>query len=307
MSKNKISIYTPRERRSVAHLHCGDYEEPFNVYEVEISERLSRMLLSLIRFPSKQATYYEHGYRSGELREDNLWQIAANIENARPFSVLETVHKPDLHVGLLVDCSGSMQNSTDSVLPSGFGGVITSKHYRTPDGRNHCFTLMTSARILSYALSLAFADQEGVKLTVAGHTEIGGSIEIVMCKRPNSKAEVENFRGLTAQAGNIDGPALVNFVDQMSKEVKPGEGGVVFLICDGAPCHNPDVMQRCMSICRDHYNINPFVFGVGSGLDDETCKRLYGIGNYLLVPSVTSSAMPIASRLNYELERLAPM
>ena len=142
-------------------------------FERERALGLSRLFTELLKLPENHSHYYDHGYRSGELHESNLWQIAANLDNARPFSVRETIDIPDFHVGLLLDCSGSMASPLSSLMERG----------RVPATHGDRTCVMTGARILALAMGMSMSEREGLHLSICGHTEEMGMVQLIMAKR----------------------------------------------------------------------------------------------------------------------------
>lgn len=278
--------------RSLSTVHRGT--ETLHSYEIEAGRSLGIMLRESIKVPETHTYYYEHGYKSGELHESNLWQIAANIENARPFSALETIDVPDFHVGLLLDCSGSM---SQRIRSKNLGGL----------GMGRDVMVMNAARILGLGFGHALGDRSGIHLSICGHTETGGSVILYMVKKPDEAFDPEQFKHLYAQSGNLDGIALVAYAREMAKAMREGEPGMLVLISDGAPCHTEQIMRKAFDICKRQFNITVLPIGVGDDLDDATCKRFYGAGNYVLARNVISAAPTIATRANQLMSELKPM
>lgn len=263
----------------------GRYEE-ISRLERDCALSLSRFFVEAIKPPKTHYEYFEHGYRAGELHESNLWQIAANVENARPFSVRETIEIPCMNVGLLVDCSGSMCSAVKS------GGSYMST--------------ISAARILSLGLGNALDNKDGIRLTIAGHTEECGEVVLIMCKRANTGFVEENFSYLTAQSGNLDGLALVAFAKEMKKTMPAEENGVILLISDGAPCHTNSIMEKAFDMCEKLHNLHVLPIGVGNQTEAD-CKRIYNGRDFLLAPDVVSCAPSVSQRINQLIEELKPM
>lgn len=168
---------------------------------------------------------------------------------------------------------------------------------------------MSASRCLAMAFAKALDDKEEVKISVAGHTEEGGKVHLIMIKRPNVSLVPENFNALSAQSGNIDGVALLAFAREMAREKPPNENGLIVLICDGAPCHSPAVMRKSIDMCWTNYNLKVIPIAVGHEItsDTATCNSLYGSGNYITAPNVLSSIPTIVTRLNLMIAELKPM
>lgn len=260
--------------------------EPVSRKEREAALSLSRFFEEAIKPPTTHYEYFEHGYRAGELHESNLWQIASNVENARPFSVRESIEIPSMNVGLLVDCSGSMCSAVRS------GGTYMST--------------ISAARILALGLGKAMNHHDGIRLTIGGHTEESGNVILIMCKRADTDFEEKNFSYLTAQSGNLDGLALVAFAREMKKTMPQDENGIILLISDGAPCHSASVMERAFDACQRLHNLHVLPIGVGNQ-DDETCKRIYNGRDYILASDVISCAPTVSQKINQLIEELKPM
>jgi len=274
-----------------------DRHDQLTVYERACGKTIAGIVRDSLKLPETHNYYYDHGYRSGELHESNLWQIAANVQNARPFSVLNEIEVPDFHIGILLDCSGSMCQYWE---PTGVARSMRGA------GRNET-TTMTAARILCLGFANALNGRQGVNLSICGHTEESGNIHLIMAKRPRSEFKEGNIGWLSAQSGNLDGIALAAFAREMSREMSPGEPGMIVLISDGAPCHSARVMREAFQYCQKQNNISVFPVGVGGDLDDKTCTELYGSGNYVIARDVISATPNIVSMANSMIERLKPM
>lgn len=280
----------------------GYRSEAVNSKEKSQAISLSRLFSESLKLHSGHTFYYDHGYRSGELHESNLWQIASGLDNARPFSVRESIDIPDFHIGILVDCSGSMaawcKADEDGDVDYDYSGSGTSYG-----------TVMSAARTLALGMAMSLDEKEGVHLSVCGHTEEGGNVHLLMVKRPLTPFRPEDFSALCSQSGNLDGLALVAFAREMAKDMKPGEPGMLVLISDGAPCHSPGIMKKAFEICKRQYNLTVFPIGVGQELArrEDVCKQYYGAGNYIVAADVVSAAPRIITKANSLIEELKPM
>lgn len=256
--------------------------------EKSVAQTLSRQFRESIRIHNSHTFYWDHGYRAGDLHESNLWQIASGIDNARPFSVRESIDIPDFHIGILVDCSGSM-------------------NAHCTEGSSH--SIMSASRSLALGLAMALDDMQGVHVSVCGHTEECGRVHLLMVKRANSLMEPANFGALTARSGNLDGLAIVAFAREMKKDMKEQETGMMVLISDGAPCHSEVIMKKAFALSHRQHGIKVLPIGVGSSLasSEEVCKTYYGINNYVLAPDVLSAAPRIVTKANSFISELKPM
>lgn len=269
--------------------------------EKKQARSLSRLFTESLKLHSGHTYYYDHGYRSGELHESNLWQIASGLDNARPFSIRESIDIPDFHIGILVDCSGSM---------SAWCGIDSDGNQDFDEGSGVSFgTIMSAARTLALGMAMSLDEREGVHLSVCGHTEEGGNVHLLMVKRPLTPLKTESFEQLTAQSGNLDGLALVAFAGEMAKDMKLGETGMLVLISDGAPCHGAALMKKAFDICKRQYNLTVFPIGVGQSLArrEDICREYYGAGNYVVAADVISAAPRIITKANSLIEELKPM
>lgn len=113
---------------------------------------LADQIAGQLSVPPRSADGYEPGYRSGELDEEELWQIGAGIDDPTPFAKLYTMVNPDLAIGLLVDCSGS--TGYDMVASDGTRPIIQR------------------ARELAYGLHTALT-AHGLPVAVWGFSESG--------------------------------------------------------------------------------------------------------------------------------------
>lgn len=283
--------------------------EKLSSNELRLAARLAGMFRDSIKVHMSHSYYYDHGYRSGLLHESNLWQIAAGIDDARPFSILESIDIPDFHIGILVDCSGSMnsdlRNRYTSPPPHKSGNSLASDFWKGLED----ITIMSASRCLALGMAQALEDSSGVHLSVCGHTEEGGVVRLIMVKRPKTELVVDSFGHLSAQSGNLDGLALYAYAREMHKEMAAEENGLIVLISDGAPCHSPTIMHKAFAKCKNEFNLTVFPIGVGHELasDESPCREHYGAGNYVIAEDVVSSAPRIITRLNTVIEELKPM
>jgi hypothetical protein len=276
--------------------------QPITYFEEQKAQELASFLSREIKPLHCEVEYLDHGYRSGILHESNLWQIAANVENPRPFSVKEYVEIPKFHLGILVDCSGSM-HCADPHLKSQLDGFSTPAGVSATGG---AYTVMHAARILCCAFGKALSGKQGITLTISGHTEEGGAIQMILVKRADTDFEIEKMGNLNAQAGNIDGVALKSMARLMQEKMGESDTGLIVLICDGAPCHSGAYMKSSIQDCKSQYNIGVCPILVGSA-GDSIGKEYYGEGRYMLAPDVVSAAPSIATRVNRLIEELKPM
>jgi hypothetical protein len=269
------------------------HNESFCSGELDLAKKLSRQFRESIKVQCSHTYYWDHGYRAGELHESNLWQIASGIDNARPFSTRESIDIPDFHIGILVDCSGSMSS-----------GVGTGGRYGESGN-----SIMSVSRSLALGFAQALDEIEGVHVSVCGHTEEMGQVLLLMVKRPHTELKVDNFAALTAQSGNLDGLAVVAFCKEMRKDMQPGEKGMLVLISDGAPCHSAVIMKKAFDIAKRTHDITVLPIGVGAGLarNPDVCNSYYGPGNYVLAEDVLSAAPRIISKANSYIAELKPM
>lgn len=293
----KVKTVPGRKLGERSHSRLG---EPLNPVELRYANRIASVFQNALVLPEFASEYYDHGYRSGELHESNLWQIAAGVENARPFSVRESVTIPDLHIGLLIDCSASMFSGSDAFREDGRPG---SGYFDGWAGA----TTMHAARTLALGMAKAFDSIKGVHLTIAGHTEFCGEITMLLIKRARASLNASAFSNFAAMGGNLDGLAVMALSREMAKDMKPGETGALFLISDGAPCHSPEIMDLAFKRSKNEHGITVFPIAVGRDLDEEICREIYNNGPYVLAPDVLSSTPEIVRTVNRIVGGLKPM
>ena len=289
---------------------------PILKYEEILSNRIARLAKEKIATFSNQVEYLDHGYRAGVLHESNLWQIAGNIENCKPFSIPEYIEIPEFHLGILVDCSGSMSRYShslaDTICNIGSKEELTQPAYNSLVEKENvrdftdATTTMNAARILCMGFTKALQQTSSVRLTIAGHTETYGSIDMVLVKSERKRPDYEKFGFLTSCAGNLDALALDMFSGLISENMRSGESGLIILICDGAPCHKNSMMIESLNRCKKLHNLTVLPIGVGS-LHQIIADELYGKGNYVLAKDVISSIPNIIKKMNYMIEGLRPM
>jgi hypothetical protein len=168
---------------------------------------------------------------------------------------------------------------------------------------------MSASRCLALGFAKALDSRPGVTLSVAGHTEEGGEVHLILVKRPRTPLVESHFSALSAQSGNLDGLAVYAFAKEMHRDMAPGEPGMIVLISDGEPCHTDVIMKKAFQKARNEYNLTVFPIGVGSALAsrEDVCKKYYGPDNYVIARDVVSAAPRIISYMNTLIEGLKPM
>lgn len=254
-------------------------EHSFGNHEQSRARALSVQISGRLKLPTENENYLEHGFKSGEIDHANLWQVS-HFHRPRVFDQLEEIVIPKLYLGLLIDCSGSM----------------------------NCGGRIGNARILAGALAMAVEGHPKVTLTIGGHTTTyGDEVSLAMIKRPDTPYSPHGIARLHACAGNEDGFALWAFGRQMQKHMRHYDHGLILLICDGQPCHDSDIMRNSITEVRHKFKQHTLAIGVGSDMCDSLCTELYGADNYVIVGDPTDSAPAIATAINRAVDRMGPV
>jgi hypothetical protein len=211
---------------------------------------------SALAFRNEIARMDEVGLRSGLIDEGALASAIA-LANPRVFRRQEVVSAPSVHMGLLVDQSGSMRGP----------GIRCAQD---------CATLLWEA---AHTLP-------GVAVSVWGHTaNLRESPEGALLFRylERSKGDHERLGSLEANANNLDGAAIAYAGSRMRQLAQPAESSVLFVLCDGAPSgqvgrysySGTRHTRECVSAVR-RAGTQVYCFGMGDYLQEAQLNDIYG-------------------------------
>lgn len=259
---------------------CNNYHafERFSPTESRNADTAAALFRSTLELPTEDRHFWDPGYSRGHLDESTLWQLAAGVHRPRCFMQPETIRLPAVYLGLLVDCSGSMSGNC-----------------------------ITRARTLALAFAKALDGHPKCKVSVAGHTERSGKVLLYLIKRPDQPLNPEAFNSLTAQSGNLDAYALQVYARTIAKDMADYDSGLIALICDGEPCHSKQAMQDAVVQVRKDHRLHTVGIGVGGGMNDEICTKLYGEGNYIIANDPMQCLPELATKLNRFIAQVAPV
>jgi hypothetical protein len=251
---------------------------PYADRELAAAGKAASFLRATLDLPSEDRHYWDPGYTRGQLDESSLWQIASGITSPRCFQQPETVQLPAIFLSLLVDCSGSMAG-----------------------------TEMSRARSLALAFARALDGHPKCKVSVAGHTERGGDVQLFIVKSPTGPLVERAFGSLNAQSGNLDAYALQAYAKHIASQMGDHDTGMIALICDGEPCHSPQAMREAMEQVRRDHKLHTLGIGVGSCMSTRQCDELYGENNYVIAEDPLDTLPMLATKVNRFIARLAPV
>ena len=163
---------------------------------------------------------------------------------------------PDMAVGILVDCSGSMS-----------WGKRNGEDY---------VSRMDYARKCAY-VTYAFCKQLKIPCFVIGHTTDGYSVVLLSVADENSldKDESRRIFSLEAQSSNRDGYALRYCLNKLEKI--QAKDRLMLVISDGQPAAYNYGMEEGKADLQDavHDAIKKGIFTVAAGIDDDAEKVKY--------------------------------
>lgn len=218
-----------------------------------------------LAFRNEIARVDETNLRKGMLDENALYRLADNC--LKVFRRQEIVSAPSVHLGILVDESGSM---------SSYGDFPRRTKTRADIARECAILMYESCKKL-----------KDVAVSVYGHSEYS-NVELYRYIERN-KGDMYSLGSIVARAGNVDGPAIAHAAKRMLKNTKPGETPILFVLSDGQPAYSTPSLngqqhtRLTINHCRKH-GIQLFGIGMGSGLAEEDLIDMYGKDFYRYVP-----------------------
>lgn len=247
---------------------------------------------SALAFRNEQASMDELALRRGQLDEGSIHKLAYG--DPLIFARREIQEAPKVHLGLLVDESGSM-------------GAPANGTCRGP-------TRADLARESAILLANAVAGLRGVRLSVWGHTaNTELAREGVLVHRYLDQAQpgggnLESLGEITHHANNGDGWAIAYCAKEMlASGGEADESRILLVLADGYPSAwgygGGPGMDHVAAVCRlaRRRGLEVYCLGMGEGLEDEGLERQYGRGNFEIVADVTRLPQAISRLLTHAL------
>lgn len=248
--------------------------------------KAERKLMNVLKFRSEDRIYKER-------ERDNGRVDATRLVNLKAFNSRDIFYQnikaeaPKVHIGILVDESGSMRSATRSYYDS-------RANVRKMD------TAVQTAIMMTNALSKT----QGTSYEVWGHTgeahshwpvtsldtECAGPVEGVRFDGCLLMRYVDSLKGITdnrvlgriaARGNNYDGPAIQYVAKHMMENVPVGRK-VMFVLCDGMPCGYgyggnavEDTARRVQAARKAGVEVISIFIGELSGAEEQMV-RMYG-------------------------------
>lgn len=206
----------------------------------------------------------EYGLRSGLIDEGNLSALATRSPSV--FRRQDVVSAPAVHLGIMVDESGSMWGP----------GVDT-------------------ARKTAILLWEACKNLPGVSVSIWGHTA-NQQYNDSGCQThryiERSQGDPNTLGSIAARGNNLDGAAITYAGKRMQELSRPGESRILFLLADGQPAghaysakYDRDVLYGGGSGVRHTRDCIDYVrrtgtqmlgLGMGYGINAEDLEKMFG-------------------------------
>lgn len=248
-----------------------------------------------LTFRNEQELLNELALRRGMVDEGALHKIV--FGDPRLFARREIAAAPRVHLGVLVDESGSMQNRA-------------TRHTTRAD----------LARDSTILLAEAVTGLRGVRLSVWGHTanttftEDGVLVARYLGPSLPGGGQKENLGGIGARSNNADGWALAYVAKEMLTVSTEGENMILLVLTDGIPSafgpegtpyDGPEAEAHVAAVANlaRRRGIEVFCLGMGSDLSEENLKAQYGHGNYIHVPNIEHLPQVVSRLLTHALRK----
>lgn len=228
-------------------------------------------LRDVLSFRQEQAAMDELGLRRGRIDEGGIYKLG--LDDPRVFTRTEIQAAPQVHFGVLVDESGSM---------CALGGADKTR--------------ADLARESAVLIEAAVRDMRGVHLSIWGHTAddrrhgVDGAFVFRYIER--GRGSPYRLGDIQARDNNADGHALACCVERMGALSEPGEEQILITILDGHPqawgYGGAPAEKHIQGVCEAarRRGIQILAIGIGEGLERLAFERMYGAGNYVMVPEV---------------------
>lgn len=217
----------------------------------------SEALRAALVFRSSAPQFDVKLLKSGTLDDEELYRWG--MKDYRVFSERIIEAKPDVFMGLLVDCSGSMSGSK-----------------------------LKTAQRLAQLLVWALHDQEGVDTAVWGHTGDGADDASVDIYRIWEKGDPISRMGIFTtldHRNNYDGHAISYVVKQVMDQPHPQK--VVIVLSDGLPSGQgyggPRGMAHMRQVCTwaSRHGVQVIQIAIDSSINPTDQAAMFGEGNWL--------------------------
>lgn len=267
-----------------------------------------------LKFRNEQARMDDLGLRRGLLDEGALHKLA--FGDPRVFRRQDIISAPKVHIGLLVDESGSMR----------YGGSGS--------------TGAEIARQCAVLLQAACHDLPGVSTSIWGHTANGGTdspggfnergVEIFRYLERN-QGDVHALGDIQGRNNNLDGFAIAYAGKRMLDLSEPGEQKILLVLADGYPAgeivyavtdHAGSTYDAEDDYCSECYGggesgtshtrkqierlrangIQVYLLGMGDAFRTNLATEMYGAGNFQLITKIADTPKVVSTLLQKALK-----
>ena len=243
-----------------------------------------RVLQNAFAFRNNRNDRENHGFKSGSLDLNGLHKLA--IGDISVFDIKESPKNKKVTIGILLDQSGSMNNTTaDGSL-------------RYIQAREVVITLVEALRTT-----------KGVELVIYGHSaDIENTHDLDMfpyqdkaCKQSN----LEHLASAMYQVENADGFAIKYIADRMiaNNPINKDSIHTLFILTDGRPCarnyNDEQAQSHTLSVVKEVIKRGQKVFAIGidNAFSDDTGDRTFGKNNYIVIKDIQSSVNILAREI----------
>lgn len=211
-----------------------------------------------LKFRNEEKKFKEYGLKSGDIDPENLSKLAYKDYNI--FEKEEVITKPNIHISLLIDESGSMNS------------IVKGNKTRVDLARE-------SAILLANALSKI----NGITFYTFGHSTDNKKC-LINIYSIEQKQRFESFGNIKANSENYDGYALA-YVGNYTAKNSQANDKIIIYINDGLPSapnyYGKSAMGHTRKVVQSLLNKSIPVLAIGIGGVNEK-DMLYMYGNKFL-------------------------
>ncbi len=236
-----------------------------------------RALVNKLSWTSQEPDMTEHGYLSGDLDEGALSNLFLHDPLPAVFQRTETIVRPEVAVGIMVDESGSM-----------YGEKIRA------------------AQRVAVMLTEAFNQVSGTRVRVWGHTAGCADCQIIPYVTALHKSP-HGISTMMSRGSNIDGAALWYAAQELTKFDSDAKRRILFCISDGAPSGGKEdgvKYNRRKAEAARALGVEVFGIGILNAYTPELGERLFGKDAYYIFPDVESAGQVIGAFITRVVNRL---
>lgn len=247
-------------------------------------------VLNSLKFRNEERKFKEFGLKRGSVDPGALSKLSYGDYNV--FEREEIISKPNVHITLLVDESGSMNATVTASCP--VCGVRSCNHMDRLS-RNEG-TRASIARKTAILLANSIKKIEGVDLSVYGHSSAADKCAFYRYyDRTNKKLEC--LGKIQARSENYDGYAIEHAGKLTLNQVEQEAYKLMIIICDGQPSASgyggKPAMKHVRKVVQKLHSKHINTLAIGIGVPEEDIAYMYGSG-YLCINKIDELPMKLA-------------